>query len=66
MMAAKGGAADDVGRLRSGEFYFATRGVCAPDKNPRAALSLPPHTKPADDGGGHGDRAAGVSMARHS
>ncbi len=32
MMAAKGGAADDVGRLKTGEFYFSTEGLTRPIK----------------------------------
>ncbi len=39
MMAAKGGAAEDVGRLRTGEFYFATDGLARPIKI-RAPLCL--------------------------
>jgi DNA helicase HerA-like ATPase len=30
LMAAKGGAADDIGRLTKGEFYFSTEGVSRP------------------------------------
>ncbi len=32
MMAAKGGAATDIGRLKRGEFYFATEGMARPRK----------------------------------
>jgi hypothetical protein len=39
MMAAKGGAADDVGRLKTGEFYFSTEGLTRPIKL-RAPLCL--------------------------
>jgi hypothetical protein len=31
-MAAKGGTADDIGRLKSGEFYFSTEGLTRPIK----------------------------------
>jgi hypothetical protein len=32
LMAAKGGAAEDIGRLKSGEFYFSTEGLVRPVK----------------------------------
>ena len=32
LMAAKGGTADDIGRLKSGEFYFSTEGLTRPIK----------------------------------
>jgi hypothetical protein len=32
LMAAKGGAADDVGRLKRGEFYFSTESTARPIK----------------------------------
>jgi hypothetical protein len=44
MMAAKGGAADDVGRLKTGEFYFSTEGLTRPIKI-RAPLCLSRRTQ---------------------
>jgi hypothetical protein len=37
LMAAKGGAADDIGRLAQGEFYFSTVGLSRPIKVRRCA-----------------------------
>ena len=44
MMAAKGGAADDLGRLKVGEFYFSTEGLSRPTKI-RAPLCLSRRTQ---------------------
>jgi hypothetical protein len=44
MMAARGGAADDVGRLKTGEFYFSTEGLARPIKI-RAPLCLSRRTQ---------------------
>jgi DNA helicase HerA-like ATPase len=51
LMAAKGGAADDVGKLSRGEFYFSTEGSPRPIKV-RTPLCLswhPPNPPPADE-----------------
>jgi hypothetical protein len=32
LMASKGGAADDIGRLNAGQFYFSTEGINKPIK----------------------------------
>jgi hypothetical protein len=51
LMAAKGGAADDIGKLSKGEFYFSTEGSLRPFKV-RTPLCLswhPPNPPPADE-----------------
>ena len=44
LMAAKGGAADDIGRLTKGEFYFSTEGLSRPIKV-RTPLCLSWHSQ---------------------
>jgi DNA helicase HerA-like ATPase len=47
LMATKGGAADDIGRLKSGEFYFSTEGFVRPVKiKTPLCLSWHPATAP--------------------
>jgi hypothetical protein len=51
LMVAKGGAADDIGKLSKGEFYFSTEGSLRPFKV-RTPLCLswhPPNPPPADE-----------------
>jgi hypothetical protein len=51
LMAAKGGAADDIARLTKGEFYFSTEGFSRPVKV-RTPLCLswhPPNPPTADE-----------------
>src|SRR5258707_10997967 len=51
LMAAKGGAADDIGKLSKGEFYFSTEGSLRPFKV-RTSLCLswhPPNPPTAEE-----------------
>jgi len=51
LMAAKGGAADDLGRLTKGEFYFSTEGINRPIKvhTPLCLSWHPPNPPTADE-----------------
>ena len=64
MMAAKGGAADDLARLGVGEFYFATEGFSRPVKISRPALSFAAHAESPDAGGSRRHRAARGSATK--
>jgi len=51
LMAAKGGAADDIGRLSRGEFYFSTEGIGRPVKirTPLCLTWHPPNPLTAEE-----------------